>query len=197
MRCVHAALLFAVSISPALAQRAPEIVIPSRPDVPILMNGIDVSWSVIEGDFGLDRPGEMTPTIIYPPAATPYVPSYQGPGYFPKDGRRPGYGRLEVAPPRNRRLPPPAPSYYRSWSAGSAPGPIAVPPVNPYYAPPGGATTDGWSNDSSGNGPSGQSFNGSSMGWSYGTPQDYWPRTGGSKHERRANAPQHRQHDHR
>ena len=56
MRLVHAAVLFAVSASPALAQRGPVIVIPGRPDVPIFENGVDVSWSVIEGEFGLDRP---------------------------------------------------------------------------------------------------------------------------------------------
>jgi len=59
MRLLHTALWFAVSISPALAQRAPVIVVPGRPDVPVLMYGVDVSWSVIEGEFGLDRPNEV------------------------------------------------------------------------------------------------------------------------------------------
>jgi hypothetical protein len=44
----------------------------------------------------------------------------------------PGYGRLEVEPPANRRLPPQAESYRRSWSVQSAPpGAQPVPPLNP------------------------------------------------------------------
>ncbi len=67
MRLLQTALWLAVGVSPAFAQRAPVIVIPGRPDVPILMNGVDVSWSVIEGEFGLDRPNEVNPTVIYRP----------------------------------------------------------------------------------------------------------------------------------
>jgi hypothetical protein len=144
MRIVHAALLLAMSALPALAQRVPSIVIPGRPDVPVIMNGIDVSWSVIEGDFGLDRPRDVTPTVIYRPFAI-VVPYYNpetrpygrpyGPHYFPSTGERPGYGRLEVVPPPNGPQPPPAQSYRKSWSSQSAPGivteypPFAVPPV--------------------------------------------------------------------
>ena len=123
MRCAYAALLFVLGASPALAQRAPEIVIPGRPDVPVLINGVDVSYAVIEGDFGLDRPGEMSPTIIYgarPLLLLPYYNfGYGAPGYYPRSGKRPGYGRLEVVP-RHRHIPPPAPSYFRYWSADSA-----------------------------------------------------------------------------
>ena len=110
MRLVHAAVLFAVSASPALAQRGPVIFIPGRPDVPIFENGVDVSWSVIEGEFGLDRPGMVQPTVIYrmPPVVVPYPGrAALGSGYFPQDGRTPGYGRLELVPGPNRRLPPP------------------------------------------------------------------------------------------
>jgi hypothetical protein len=47
-------------------------------------------------------------------------------------GHRPGYGRLEVEPPANRKLPQPAQSYYQSWSAQSAPLPPQMDvPVNP------------------------------------------------------------------
>lgn len=140
MRIVHAALLLAVSASPALAQRAPAIVIPGRPDIPVLMNGVDVSYDVIEGDFGLDRPGEMPPTVIYrlQPIAVPYWRGALrvGPGYYPKSGKQPGYGRLEIIPPADRPLPPPAPSYRKSWSSQSdsaAPvteyAPFPVPPI--------------------------------------------------------------------
>jgi hypothetical protein len=143
MRIVHAVLLLAVSAGPAFAQRVPTIVIPGRPDVPVIMNGVDVSWSVIEGDFGLDRPRDVWPTVIYRPFAVviPYYygpgnfpPGPRGPGYFPATGERPGYGRLEVVPPANRQLPPAAPSYRKSWSSQSAPGIITEYP--PFAAPP-------------------------------------------------------------
>ena len=124
MRLAHAVLLSAVTVSPALAQRAPEIVIPGRPDIPVYINGIDASWGVVEGDFGLDRPDMVTPTVIYRPV-TVALPS-RVPGYHPETGKRPGYGRLEI-------VPPPAPTYYRSWSSGSAPGPVTE---YPPYAPP-------------------------------------------------------------
>jgi hypothetical protein len=49
-------------------------------------------------------------------------------------GHVPGYGRLEIQPPANRRLPQPAESYYQSWSAQSAPQPAQ--PEVPLYPPP-------------------------------------------------------------
>jgi hypothetical protein len=131
MRLVHAILLFAVTASPAFAQRGPVIVIPGKPGVPVYVNGIDASWGVVEGEFGLDKPGLMTPTVIYRPMVVTY-PTYV-PDYYPKDGKRPGYGRLEIIPPANRPLPPPAPTYYRSWSSGSASGPVTD--YAPYSGP--------------------------------------------------------------
>jgi hypothetical protein len=122
MRLVHAILLTAVSASPAFAQREPEIVIPGKPGVPVYINGIDASWGIVEGEFGLDRPGEMTPVVIYRPLVVAMPVNV--PSYYPKTGKRPGYGRLEIVPPADRVLPPPAPTYYRSWSSGSAAGPV-------------------------------------------------------------------------
>jgi hypothetical protein len=122
MRFVYVALLLAVTASPALAQREPQIVIPGKRGVPVIINGIDASWGVVVGEFGLDRPGEMSPVVIYQPllVSVPYVV----PGYYPKTGKKPGYGRLEIAPPPNQPPPPPAPTYFRSWSSQSAPGPV-------------------------------------------------------------------------
>src|SRR5580692_12340390 len=97
MRFVYVALLLAVTTSPALAQREPQIVIPGRPDVPVMINGVNASWGIVEGEFGLDRPGAVAPTVIYRPLLVS-VP-YSVPGYFPRSGRKPGYGRLEVIPP--------------------------------------------------------------------------------------------------
>jgi hypothetical protein len=127
------AILFVVFASPAFAQREPEIVIPGHPGVPVMINGIDASWGVVEGEFGLDRPGLMTPTVIYRPLQVS-VPYSSGPAYFPRDGRKPGYGRLEIIPPPNAPKPRPAPSYFRSWSSQSAPGPVTD--YAPYPTPP-------------------------------------------------------------
>ena len=46
----------------------------------------------------------------------------------------PGYGRFEVEPPANRRLPQPAESYHQSWSAQSTPQ--RAQPEVPFYPPP-------------------------------------------------------------
>jgi hypothetical protein len=126
------ALLLAVTASPAFAQREPVIVVPGRPDVPVIINGIDASWGMVEGEFGLDRPGAMAPIVIYRPlqVAVPYAV----PGYYPRDNRKPGYGRLEIVPPPGAPKPPPAPTYYRSWSSQSAPGPVTD--YAPYPTPP-------------------------------------------------------------
>src|SRR5580693_3824835 len=102
MRAVHrpvfGILLLAVTAGPALAQREPQIVIPGKPGVPVYINGIDASWGVVEGEFGLDRPGLMAPTVIYRPIVVS-VPTREPPAYHPETGRRPGYGRLEIVPP--------------------------------------------------------------------------------------------------
>jgi hypothetical protein len=124
MRAVSAVLLLAVAASPAFAQdRAPEIVIPGKPGVPVYINSVDASYGIVEGDFGLGRPNTLTPTVIYRPLVVDY-PAPNVPGYHPTTGQKPGYGRLEIIPPANRPLPPPAPTYYRSWSAGSGSGPV-------------------------------------------------------------------------
>jgi hypothetical protein len=134
MRLLYAAVLVALTVSPALAQREPEIVIPGRPSVPVYINGIDASWGIVEGEFGLDRPNEIAPTVVYRPFLD--AAPAQIPGYYPADGRRPGYGRLEINPPPNRPLPPPAPSYYRYWSSQSAPGPVTQYPYPPVAISP-------------------------------------------------------------
>jgi hypothetical protein len=132
MRFVGTALLLAVTASPAFAQREPVIVIPGKAGVPVMINGIDASWGVVEGEFGLDRPGAVAPTVIYRPL-TVSVP-YSEPGYFPRSDRKPGYGRLEIVPPPGAPKPPPAPSYLHSWSSQSQSGPVTISP--PYPAPP-------------------------------------------------------------
>jgi hypothetical protein len=126
----------------------PVIVVPGRSDVPVILNGRDVSWSVVYGDWGLRRPGAdliiQGAVPVYPQAWAGYYPTWPGnyparagnyagwAGYYPATGRAPAYGRREIEPPVGRGLPAPAPGYYRSWSAGSAPGPVTeYPPFDP------------------------------------------------------------------
>jgi hypothetical protein len=98
---------------------APKFVIPGKPGVPVMINGYDASYSIVEGDWGLDRPTGVPPTIVSGPLLAPPPARYDR-GYFPGgDGEEPGYGRLEVVPPPNRRLPPPAPRFQRNWEVDS------------------------------------------------------------------------------
>jgi hypothetical protein len=116
----------------------PVIVIPGRPDVPVILNGRDARWAVVYGDWGLKRPGAdliiqgggpSYPRVIYPQAIYPQI--WAG-AYYPATGRAPAYGRREIESPVRRKLPEPAPTYYRSWSAGSEPGPVTeYPPFDP------------------------------------------------------------------
>ncbi|MDB5608006.1 MAG: hypothetical protein JWP25_4906 [Bradyrhizobium sp.] len=116
---------------PALASDGFDIVIPGRPGVPVFINGIDASYAVVEGDWGLAKGQHVQPTVY----GGRYVDPEPHVGhYYPSLGHMPGYGRLEIEPPTNRRLPQPAESYHESWSAQSAP-PKAQPEV-PLYPPP-------------------------------------------------------------
>jgi hypothetical protein len=137
MRLVCAALMVAGSTMHAFAQHEPVIVVPGRPDVPVILNGYDISGAVVEGDWGLERPGHVAPTIVDGPLIpAPYYARGEdrfGRGYYPGTGRRPGYGRKEIQPPPNRALPPPAPSYHRQWGIESAPNPVTEYP--PYATP--------------------------------------------------------------
>ena len=122
--------------STAFAGGGFDIVIPGRPGVPIIINGVDASYAVVEGEWGLGKGNHVEPTIY----GGRYIDPVPRVGhYYPSAGRMPGYGRLEIEPPANRRLPQPAESYHESWSAHSAPLPAqSNVPVNPpaiIYAP--------------------------------------------------------------
>lgn len=125
MRIVNALIILLGTALPAFAESGFAVVIPGRPDVPIIINGIDASYAVVEGDWGLGKGIHVQPTIY---GGRPIDPRPRVGHYFPSLGGTPGYGRLEVEPPANRRLPRPAESYHQSWSAQSAP-PVAQPPV--------------------------------------------------------------------
>src|SRR2546421_3616599 len=97
------ALLIAMT-SPALASEGFDIVIPGRPGVPVIINGIDASYAAVEGEWGLGKNWQVQPTVY----GGRYVDPVPNVGhYYPSSGRLPGYGRLEIEPPVNRRLPPP------------------------------------------------------------------------------------------
>lgn len=122
------AFLIAMS-SQAFAGGGVAIVIPGKPGVPVIINGVDASYAVVEGDWGLGSRLQPHPTVYGGRAVDP-VPNVGH--YYPSSGHTPGYGRLEIEPPANRRLPREAESYYRSWSAQSTPQlevPVNPPPV--------------------------------------------------------------------
>jgi hypothetical protein len=129
---VGLALVFLIGTAlPAFAGEGFDIVIPGRPGVPIIINGVDASYAVVEGDWGLGKGIHPQPTVY---GGRPVEPEPPVGHYYPTLGRTPGYGRLEIEPPPNRILPKPAESYHESWSAQSAP-PKAQPDV-PLYPPP-------------------------------------------------------------
>jgi hypothetical protein len=108
-----------------------DIVIPGRAGVPIIINGIDASYAVVEGEWGLGRGLQVQPTIY----GGRYIDPEPHVGhYYPSAGHLPGYGRLEIEPPANRRLPQPAESFHQSWSAQSTAQPVQ--PEVPFYPPP-------------------------------------------------------------
>ena len=128
--------LFIATTSSALAGGGFEIVIPGRPGVPVIINGVDASYAVVEGDWGLGKGTHVQPTVY----GGRYIDPVPRVGhYYPSAGRMPGYGRLEIEPPANRKLPQPAESYHQSWSAQSAPLPaqsnVPVDPPEIIYAP--------------------------------------------------------------
>jgi len=132
---VTAAILMAMT-STAFAGGGFEIVIPGRPGVPIIISGVDASYAVVEGDWGLGKGTHVQPTVY---GGRYYDPVPRVGHYYPSAGHMPGYGRLEIEPSANRRLPQPAESYHQSWSVQSAPLPAqSNVPVNPpeiIYAP--------------------------------------------------------------
>jgi len=57
---------------PAVAGGGFELVIPGRPGVPIVINGIDASYAVVEGDWGLSKGVHVQPRSM---AAARSIPS--------------------------------------------------------------------------------------------------------------------------
>ena len=101
------ALAIVLGAMPAALAEGYDIVVPDRPDVPIIINGLDVSYAVMEGAFGLGKGVNNQPTIY---GGRPVPPEPEVGHYYPTLGLKPAYGRLEIEPPANRKLPQPADS---------------------------------------------------------------------------------------
>jgi hypothetical protein len=117
-----------IGIAPARADHRAVIAVPGNPSTPVIIDGQDAPWAVVEGDWG---PGHA-PTVFHP-----YVSSadHSPPrSYYPFTGKRPRSGRLEIIPPANRRLPPRAESFYRYWSNDGPP--VSVQTDHPAVVPP-------------------------------------------------------------
>lgn len=123
------AILIGTSFAALAGSSGPVIVIPGRAGVPIIINGIDASYAVVEGDWGLAKGVHMQPTVYGGRAIDP-TPNVGH--YYPSMGREPGYGRLEIDPPLNRILPQPADSFHQTWTSQSTP----QAPEVPLYPPP-------------------------------------------------------------
>lgn len=131
MRIVVSLAVLIGSTVLAFADSGGVIAVPGKPGVPVMINGRDATYAMVEGDWGLSRGVHVQPTVY---GGWDY---YEGPPvghYYPSLGRRPGYGRLEIQPSANRKLPQPAESYHQSWSAQSAPP--APQQAVPAYPPP-------------------------------------------------------------
>jgi hypothetical protein len=131
--CTRALLIAAAGLAavlaalPARADHQPAIVVPGRPDVPIIVDGVVVNGAIISGDWGLYRPGHGYRIIEGGCCPEPAVRRT----YFPMTGREPAYGRKEVEP---KPRPRPSTHYEKSWSVHSQPGPVTEYP--PYELPP-------------------------------------------------------------
>ena len=103
----------------ARAETGPVFVIPGRAGVPVVLNGVDISYAVVEGDWGLSRPGAGQITVIGGSPIRPNPVYTMRNAYHPKYGRAPERGRNEVEPAADRALPDPAENFSRSWSTSS------------------------------------------------------------------------------
>src|SRR5262245_63050079 len=85
-------------VAPALADSdsGTVIVIPGRPDVPVIVNplGYDAAYSIVEMEFGLNKPSQNNAQIIVGPAVQPIIPPRRY--YFPHAENAPRVGRDEV-----------------------------------------------------------------------------------------------------
>ena len=125
MRALVTLAIFIATAGAACAEsNGPVIAIPGRPGVPVIINGVDASYSVVEGDWGLDKGVHYQPTVY---GGRPVEPMPPVGHYFPSAGHMPGYGRLEI---EGADKPKPAPSFHQSWTSESRPQLPEI-PANP------------------------------------------------------------------
>jgi hypothetical protein len=129
-RFALAGVVFVVAAT-TLARAENVIVIPGRPDVPVIINYHDARWAVVEGEQGLNRPGHVTPTVIGGKFVGPIRYHVRSRGYFPSTGTKPELGRFEREP--TTPAPSSAENFSRSWS--STPAPTAAQPTAEPVAP--------------------------------------------------------------
>jgi len=147
-RFATAGFVFAAVCAAPLARAETVIVVPGRPEVPVIINYHDARWRVVESEEGLNRPGFIPPHVIGGRFVGPLRGQPSRGGYFPSTGVKPEVGRLEREP----STPPPAAAedFSRSWSSSPSPAlpatapaadavaPADLPNPNPYpYAVPG------------------------------------------------------------
>src|SRR4051812_41697402 len=129
MRAAKALLILIGTTLPAAANDGFSIVIPGRPGVPVIINGLDASWAVVESDWGLGKNVHIQPTV-YGGRVVDLTP--QAGHYYPSAGHRPGYGRLWIQPPANRRPAQAGETFHKSGSIQAAPqGPEGGVPFHP------------------------------------------------------------------
>jgi len=129
MRAVVTLAVLIGTVGAASAQSTgPVIAIPGRPGVPVIINGIDASYSVVEGDWGLGKGIHVQPTVYGGHPVEPMPPVGH---YYPSAGHLPGYGRLEI---ESAGKPKPAETFHQSWTSESKQQ--QVEPQVPLYPPP-------------------------------------------------------------
>jgi hypothetical protein len=121
---VTLAILIGTAGAACAESNGPVIAIPGRLGVPVIINGVDASYAVVEGDWGLDKGVHYQPTVY---GGRPVEPMPPVGHYFPSAGHMPGYGRLEI---EGADKPKPAPSFHQSWTSESRPQLPEI-PANP------------------------------------------------------------------
>jgi hypothetical protein len=131
MRAVVTLAVLIGTVGMASAQSTgPVIAIPGRPGVPVIINGVDASYAVVEGDWGLGKGVHYQP-VVY--GGHPVEPGPPVGHYYPSSGHLPGYGRLEI---ESAAKPKPAPTFRQTWSAGSRDADPLIPPASFNPVPP-------------------------------------------------------------
>src|ERR1700682_2237062 len=93
MRAGFALAILIGTTATAFAGGGFEIVIPGRPGVPVIINGVDASYAVVEGDWGLGKGVHVQPTVY----GGRYIDPAPNVGhYYPSAGQLPSYRGLAI-----------------------------------------------------------------------------------------------------